>query len=59
MAKLLSQPLAALSKNDLLAAYRTMRTIRDFEERVHTSSQPERFRASCICMRVRKPRRPA
>jgi len=36
MAKLLSQPLAALSKDDLLAAYRTMRVIRDFEERVHT-----------------------
>jgi TPP-dependent pyruvate/acetoin dehydrogenase alpha subunit len=36
MAKLLNQPLAALSKDDLLAAYRTMRTIRDFEERVHT-----------------------
>ena len=36
MAKLLSEPLAALSKADLLAAYRTMRTIRDFEERVHT-----------------------
>ena len=36
MAKLLPQPLAALSKDDLLAAYRTMRTIRDFEERVHT-----------------------
>jgi TPP-dependent pyruvate/acetoin dehydrogenase alpha subunit len=36
MAKLLPQPLAALAKDDLLAAYRTMRTIRDFEERVHT-----------------------
>jgi pyruvate dehydrogenase E1 component alpha subunit len=36
MAKLLNQPLAALSKDDLLRAYRTMRTIRDFEERVHT-----------------------
>jgi TPP-dependent pyruvate/acetoin dehydrogenase alpha subunit len=36
MAKLLSGPSAALSKDDLLTAYRTMRTIRDFEERVHT-----------------------
>lgn len=36
MAKVLSGPLADLSKDDLLEAYRTMRTIRDFEERVHT-----------------------
>jgi pyruvate dehydrogenase E1 component alpha subunit len=36
MANVLSQPVAALSKNDLLGAYRTMRTIREFEERVHT-----------------------
>lgn len=35
MANVLSQPVA-LSKDDLLGAYRTMRMIREFEERVHT-----------------------
>lgn len=36
MVKLLNEPRATLSKDDLLRAYRTMRTIREFEERVHT-----------------------
>ena len=49
-----------LSKEKLLEAYRTMRTIREFEERLHVDfAQAATFRASSISMPAKKPRRPA
>jgi TPP-dependent pyruvate/acetoin dehydrogenase alpha subunit len=48
-----------LTRDDLLKAYRTMRTIREFEERLHTDFATGEIRASCICMPARRRRPPA
>ncbi len=48
-----------LNKDRLLQAYRTMRTIRDFEERLHVEFAEGTFRASFTSMPGRKPRPPA
>lgn len=44
-----------LDRETLLDVYRKMRTIRDFEERLHIDFSGETFRDSCICMPERKP----
>ena len=48
-----------LNPDALLAAYRTMRTIREFEERVHEEFATGEIPASSTCTRVRRPRRRA
>jgi TPP-dependent pyruvate/acetoin dehydrogenase alpha subunit len=48
-----------LEREDLLKAYRTMRTIREFEERLHTDFATGEIPASCTCMPARRPRPPA
>lgn len=46
-----------LSKEKLLEAYRMMRTIREFEERLHVEFATGEIPASCICMRAKRRRR--
>jgi hypothetical protein len=47
------------SKEQLLQAYRTMRTIREFEERLHIDFAAATSPASSTCMPARRPRAPA
>jgi len=51
--------MAKLSKSQLLQAYRTMRTIREFEERVHTEFATGEIPGSSTCTRARRLRPPA
>ena len=48
-----------LSKDKLLEAYRTMRTIREFEERLHVEFAKGDIPASSISMPARRPAPPA
>jgi pyruvate dehydrogenase E1 component alpha subunit len=48
-----------LSREDLLKTYRTMKTIREFEERLHVEFAKGDIPASCTSMPARKRPRPA
>ena len=51
------RPMLQLNRDDLLRAYRQMKTIREFEERVMSNSPMAPSPASCISMPARKPQR--